>query len=105
MSTFKSNYILTATPQISTPRKKEYKQTDRLFRIPVCVLVLQCRSAGVCVHELLGSIEEAAEKQRDPLLGILMHYQPTAPLQAAAAATKQRVESLYHMGTVQLYPP
>lgn len=67
----------------------------RLFLICVCV----CCSAGECVCVRLGSIEEE-EKQRDPLLWILMHYQPTAAQQAAA--TNQGVESLYHIGTVWL---
>lgn len=66
-----------------------------LIRVCVCVAVLE----SVCMCVRLGSIEEE-EKQRDPLLRILMHYQPTAAQQAAA--TNQGVESLYHIGTVRL---
>lgn len=71
----------------------------RLFLIRVCVCVAVLESVCMCVCARLGSIEEE-EKQRDPLLRILMHYQPTAAQQAAA--TNQGVESLYHIGTVRL---
>lgn len=51
--------------------------------------------AGVCVCVCLGSRnDEREEKQRDPLLGALMHYQPPAS-QQASTSTYQGVELLY----------